>query len=172
MNKLNPGAFAFVPGGSYRTPNQDTKPPQMPVERSEQIEAPLPPPTISLHIGAPKHVTPTPVSTSDVHPTVKQTAPPKAVPKPTASGNKSEPSSKTLPTEKSKTEVTDVALEVQAVADRAVLEDLYGDGLFTFPLLYDRSITISFPQSKSISTSFSSAMLTLGKAPSVGISST
>ena len=132
MNKLNPGAFEFVPG-KFKVPHQEPpQPSSQPVERAEQLEAPPPPPTISLNIGGSKPAPGTPtISASNPHvpATTKQSVVSKATPKPSASMHKTEPPSKTPSMEKSKTDTADIALEVQAVADRAVLEDLYGDGL-------------------------------------------
>jgi peptide chain release factor subunit 3 len=129
MNRLNPTAFEFVPGKGFKIDDQVQQQPQLPpVERPEQTEAPPPAPTISLNIGGSK---PTPGSSAPS--TSNQSIPPASVkhpgPKPqTKSTLPSTPPSKTFSTEKAKTDTAAIALEVQAVADRAVLEDLYGDG--------------------------------------------
>ena len=136
MSKLNAGAFSFVPGRSFipSQPLQSQPPP--PLEREEQIEVPRPAPTISLNIGgAPSSSTPAPVTSATP---VAQPA------KPSRSLQGSEPSSnlpsqtkktdipvstkpsKTFTTERAKTDTNAIAQEVKAVADRAVLEDLYG----------------------------------------------
>jgi peptide chain release factor subunit 3 len=123
MSKLNPGAFEFVPGKGL-VPTQ--KPPQTTVQRTEQTEAPPPPPTISLNIGGSKS-TPTPppsnpVSRPQSHPSTPQPPPANLTVKPQT------PANKTFTTEKSKSDTNAIAQEVRAVADNAVLEDLYGDG--------------------------------------------
>ncbi|KAF8231897.1 hypothetical protein L208DRAFT_1398248 [Tricholoma matsutake] len=127
MSKLNPGAFEFVPGRGLVLPQRpaQTSPPP-PVQRPEQTEAPPPPPTISLNIGGAKG-TPQPPPSVPVSQPQSQTstlpAPPPAVTtKPQASS-----ATKTFTTEKSKSDTNTIAQEVRAVADHAILEDLYGN---------------------------------------------
>lgn len=136
-SRLNPGAFSFVPGQGFVTPQPSQSQPPPPLERPEQTEVPRPAPTISLNIGgtpssipapapAPAPVIPaTPVaqlvkpSRSEVPPNLpaqtKKTDIPASI-KP----------SKTFTTERAKTDTNAIAQEVKTVADRAVLEDLYG----------------------------------------------
>ena len=123
MNKLNPGAFEFVPGKVYRVPvpNPETKP----VERPEQAEAPAPPPTISLNIGAPKlPAAPAGPAANTASAAKLQQFVSKPIPKQTVTAPKPDSSSKTSSTEKA-----NVVLEVEEVADKAVLEDLFGNGV-------------------------------------------
>ncbi|KAG6873308.1 translation termination factor GTPase eRF3 [Termitomyces sp. Mi166 len=138
MSKLNAGAFEFVPGRRFTVPQAqaqaaERQPTPPPVERPEQTEAPPPPPTISLNIGGAKPTPPAPIPA----PSAAISEPPKSevkkptVPAPTTATT-SKPStpapapSKTFSTQKSKTDTTAIAKEVEAVADQAVLDDLYG----------------------------------------------
>lgn len=131
MSKLNAGAFEFVPGRGFGAPQPPQPPPPAPIERPEQTEAPRPPPTISLNIGGAKPTPPAPAPA----PAASAPAPAAAAP-PAASIVKTAPAaapSKTFSTEKSKTDTTAIAKEVRTVADDAVLEDLYGDGMYRSP---------------------------------------
>ena len=129
MSKLNAQAFSFVPGRSLipSQPSQTQPPP--PLERPEQTEVPRPAPTISLNIGG----TPSP-STSAATPAAKPSKSsqgsevPSSLPSQTKKTDASAPikHSKTFTTEKAKTDTNAIAQEVKAVADRAILEDLYG----------------------------------------------
>jgi peptide chain release factor subunit 3 len=129
MNRLNPGAFEFIPGKGFRLPDQPDQQPQtlQPIERPEQTEAPPPPPTISLTIGGQKSLPSSLSSSSTPSPSTKHPSA-KIQPKPAPPTQSSTPPSKTFSTERAKTDTAAVALEVQTVADREVLEDLYGDG--------------------------------------------
>ncbi|KAG6821253.1 translation termination factor GTPase eRF3 [Arthromyces matolae] len=137
MSKLNASAFAFVPGKRF-APTQPQQPTPPPIERPEQTEAPPPPPTISLNIGGSKPtIPPTAVVTqpaiSEDKPTISSSTPAAEKPSGTSTPIVSKPStpapapSKTFSTQRSKTDTAAVAQEVQSVADKAVLEDLYGD---------------------------------------------
>ncbi|SJL02172.1 related to Eukaryotic peptide chain release factor GTP-binding subunit [Armillaria ostoyae] len=125
MSRLNAGAFEFVPGKAFGAPPPAQQPPPPPpVERPEQLEAPRPPPTISLNIGGSR---PSP-SPSPAPPAAKRTQEkpketPPATPKPK---NDPAPPSKTFTLEKAKTDTTAIAQEVKAVADQTILDDLYG----------------------------------------------
>ena len=124
MNKLNPGAFEFVPGKVYRVPVPSTET-QKPFERPEQVEAPAPPPTISLNIGAPKPPAVPAGSAANTASAAKlQQVVSKPTPKPTVTAPKPDSSSKTYSTEKA-----NVVPEVEEIADKAVLEDLFGHGV-------------------------------------------
>ncbi|KAG6854761.1 translation termination factor GTPase eRF3 [Blastosporella zonata] len=131
MSKLNAGAFEFVPGRGFSVPKPPVQQPPPPVDRPEQTEAPRPAPTISLNIGGPKPITSPPAPTP-----VPQ--PPKEEPKPSAAPSPSPASiskpstpapapSKTFSTQKSKTDTAAIAQEVKILADKAVLDDLYGN---------------------------------------------
>lgn len=146
MSKLNPGAYEFVPGRGFVAPQPAPRPPP-PTERPEQVEAPLPPPTISLNIGGsrstpPPAITPAPQT---------QARPPQSVivsavaPPTTTKPSTSAPAiSKAFSTQKSKTDTNAIAQELKAVADQAVLEDLYGDGeLYPVALIYYTIISLS-----------------------------
>jgi peptide chain release factor subunit 3 len=128
MSKLNAGAFEFVPGRGLTLPQrppQSSPPP--PVQRPEPTEAPPPPPTISLNIGGAKS-TPQPRPSVPVsQPQSQASTPPIVTVKPQASS-----ATKTFTTEKSKSDTNTVAQEVRAAADRAILEDLYGNGKLLF----------------------------------------
>ncbi|KAJ3830550.1 eukaryotic polypeptide chain release factor 3 [Lentinula raphanica] len=149
MSKLNAGAFEFVPGKSFALPphiiqqNQAPLPP--PIERPEQTEAPRPPPTISLSIGgskppatppaaqstpaaAPLSQSATSISVSSQSKSSTGAAPAKASTK-AKSDSPAPPTapSKTFTLEKSKTDTNVIAKEVQAAADKAVLDDLFGN---------------------------------------------
>uniref|UniRef100_A0A0W0FCN6 Eukaryotic peptide chain release factor GTP-binding subunit n=1 Tax=Moniliophthora roreri TaxID=221103 RepID=A0A0W0FCN6_MONRR len=107
-----------------------SKPPVAPFQRQEQTQAPKPAPTISLNIGGSK----TPAAPSQSAPSSQPAAAASAkAPAPLASASVTKgkdspaPASKTFTLEKSKTDTTAVAQEVQAAADKAVLEDLYGN---------------------------------------------
>lgn len=132
MSKLNPTAFTFVP--RFAAPAQPAEPPPPPIERPEQTEAPRPAPTISLNIGG--------ASTPARPPPAAQPAPspppaaPAAPAKPvqpevkSVKVTKAETSSKTFSTEKSKTDTQAIAQEVKALADKTVIDDLYGSRAF------------------------------------------
>ena len=136
MSKLNAGAYSFVPGRSFipSQPSQSQPPP--PLERQEQIEIPRPATTISLNIGGtPSPSAPAPVTSatpvaqpakpsrplhgSEVSSNLPSQTKKTEIPVPTKP-------SKTFTTERAKTDTNAIAQEVKAVADRAVLEDLYG----------------------------------------------
>ncbi|KAE9410474.1 eukaryotic polypeptide chain release factor 3 [Gymnopus androsaceus JB14] len=138
MSRLNAGAYEFVPGKSFGLPPRVEQHPQPPpIQRPEQTEAPRPPPTISLSIGGskpPAAAQPAPAPSSSHPKAPTPAAKPAAVPtpattKPAVAVKKSDspaPPSKTFSLEKSKTDTNAIAKEVQAAADKAVLEDLYG----------------------------------------------
>ena len=130
MSKLNPGAFEFVPGRAFGLPKPAPPPPPPPIDRPEQSDPPRPAPTISLNIGAPNH-TPPPPTDPVPPPHTRPTQPPSvsaaATPATSKPGTPA-PSNKIFSTQKAKTDTNAVAEEVRAVADRAVLEDLYGNG--------------------------------------------
>ncbi|KDR83775.1 hypothetical protein GALMADRAFT_236140 [Galerina marginata CBS 339.88] len=126
MSKLNPGAFSFVPGNRFASPQLPAEPLPPPIERPEQTEAPRPPPTISLNIGG-TSTPPVPPPQAPVlselplaasQSETKPQKPPKA--------GTSAPS-KTFTTEKAKTDTNAIAQEVRAAADQQVLEDLFGN---------------------------------------------
>jgi peptide chain release factor subunit 3 len=120
MSKLNPSAFSFVPGQRFTLPQQVQQPLQ-PVERPEQSDPPLPPPTISLNIGTPNP----PVSAPP--PAKKEDAPKSSIKFQKAD---SSATSKTFTTEKAKTDTNTIAQDVKNAADQAVLEDLFGSSVF------------------------------------------
>ncbi|KAJ3810018.1 eukaryotic polypeptide chain release factor 3 [Lentinula lateritia] len=147
MSKLNAGAFEFVPGKSFALPPQNFQQSQAslppPIERPEQTEAPRPPPTISLSIGGSKPSATTPAvqpnpaaAVSSLHtPTstpasshTKSTPVPAKTSVKVKSDSPAPPTapSKTFSLEKSKTDTNAIAKEVQAAADKAVLDDLFG----------------------------------------------
>jgi peptide chain release factor subunit 3 len=141
MSKLNAGAFSFVPGRSFIPPQPSQNPPPPPLERPEQTEVPRPAPTISLNIGGtPSSSTPAPVTPASP---VAQFAKPsrgseessnipshtKKIDIPVSTSTKP---SKTFTTERAKTDTNAIAQEVKAVADRAILEDLYGTCKYDF----------------------------------------
>jgi len=137
MSRLNPGAYSFVPGQRFTAPTQQQPPPPPPLERPEQTEAPRPAPTISLNIGGAK---PTPVAppppqaappADQVPPVKKADEPPKNVAAKVVKPDSSAPS-KTFSTEKAKTDTSVIAQEVKAVADKAVLDDLYGHSAYFY----------------------------------------
>ncbi|KAJ7591091.1 P-loop containing nucleoside triphosphate hydrolase protein [Mycena floridula] len=109
--KLNAGAFAFVPGRPFVIP---PKP-----EDSDPA-----PPTISISVSS----NPTPAPEPENQPAAKQPQPVPAVSS-HATKIKSDspaPPSKTFSLEKAKTDTQAIAEEVESVADKAILEDLYG----------------------------------------------
>ncbi|KAF8165374.1 eukaryotic polypeptide chain release factor 3 [Crassisporium funariophilum] len=129
MSRLNPGAYSFVPGRGFGPdiPQTQAQAPPPPLERPDQLEAPRPAPTISLNIGGsstPPVSAPAPSVTQPSKPLegASKSAP---APKPAKSETTAAPS-KTFSTEKAKTDTAAIAQEVKAVADRAVLEDLFG----------------------------------------------
>lgn len=134
MSKLNAGAYEFVPGRGF-VASQAATPPPPPTERPEQTEAPRPAPTISLNIGGSKPALPPPAAVPVPQTQIKPPQP--SVP--VAATTNSKPStpaptvSKTFSTQKSKTDTNAIAQELKTVADRAVLEDLYGDGTLFLP---------------------------------------
>ena len=110
MSKLNPTAFSFIPGQRFTLPQQ--------VQQTLQpSEAPSPPPTISLNIS----------TVSDPPPSKKIDEPPKSSVK--IQKADSAATSKTFTTEKAKTDTTTVAQDVKTVADKAILEDLFGSSV-------------------------------------------
>ena len=137
MSKLNAGAFSFVPGQGFISPKPSQKPP-LPLERPEQIEAPRAAPTISLNIGGTSSSsTPAPVtSATPVALPAKPSRPlqgseessnfPSQTKKTDNPVSTSTKPSKTFTTERAKTDTNAIAQEVKAVADRAILEDLFG----------------------------------------------
>jgi peptide chain release factor subunit 3 len=130
MSKLNAGAFTFVPGKGFQLPpqQQPSNPPPPPIERPEQTEAPPPAPTVTLNIGSSKPVpTPAPAPAPTSPSRVSAPKPAASLPPTTTSKSGASTPSKVFSTEKAKTDTTAIAREVQAVADAAVLEDLYGD---------------------------------------------
>ncbi|KAF9462615.1 P-loop containing nucleoside triphosphate hydrolase protein [Collybia nuda] len=134
MSKLNAGAFEFVPGRGLVVSQQLPQPPPPPTERPEPVEAPRPAPTISLNIGGSKSSVPSvPIVTSSATPpaaVLTKSSPAPPIPAPTTSVkpvSSATSTSKTFTTERAKTDTNAIAQEVKAVADRAVLEDLYGD---------------------------------------------
>jgi peptide chain release factor subunit 3 len=131
MSKLNPTAFSFVPGQRFAVPQkQPQQPPFPPIERPEQTEAPLPPPTISLNIGG----TSTPPTSSQIQPTYKPSPPAAQMVVEEAKSAPLKPpktESKTFSLEKAKTDTNAIAQEVKTVADQAVVEDLYGNSSYS-----------------------------------------
>ena len=137
MSKLNAGAFSFVPG-RFIPPQPSQNQPPPPLERPEQIEAPRAAPTISLNIGGtPSSSTPAPViSATPVALPAKPSRPlqgseessnlPSQTKKTDIPASTSTKPSKTFTTERAKTDTNAIAQEVKAVADRAILEDLFG----------------------------------------------
>ncbi|KZT72492.1 hypothetical protein DAEQUDRAFT_685440 [Daedalea quercina L-15889] len=145
MSKLNANAFSFVPGQTFRLPqqgSQPSQPPPAPIERPTPTEAPPPPPTISLNIGGSKPAPPAasqppppPAASkpaapaSSVPASVKASAPAKAA---SQSGSRSaSPApgatpSKTFSLEKAKNDTAAIAQEVRNVADESTLHDLFG----------------------------------------------
>lgn len=128
MSRLNATAYEFVPGKAFGftppPPPQEQLPP--PVERPEVTEAPKPPPTISLNIGGSRPSpaqSPAPPAPEPVKP--KAPTPAAATPAKAKIVDASAPS-KTFSLEKAKTDTHAIAQEVQSVADRAILDDLYG----------------------------------------------
>lgn len=137
MSKLNIGASEFVPGRAFRLPQstQDSsasaQPVLKPIERPEQTEAPLPPPTITLNIGGsrpPPQTDPEPAPLQA--PSLEQQTP--AVPPTTkvttsivATGSTAP--SKTFTTERAKNDSVAIANDVQSLADQETLRDLFGD---------------------------------------------
>lgn len=132
MSKLNAGAFEFVPGKGFGAPRAPPlPPPPEPVDRPQQTEAPPPAPTITLNIGGSKpNPTPPRVPSSQPSAAVTPTSKPPAVSSQTSSQvpNATAPLSKTFTTAKAKTDTVAIAQEVHAVADQAVVKDLFGDG--------------------------------------------
>ncbi|KAJ3874118.1 P-loop containing nucleoside triphosphate hydrolase protein [Lentinula edodes] len=123
MSKLNAEAFEFRP---------------------EQTEAPRPPPTISFSIGGSKPSAPTPIvqhnPAAAIAPSNAPTSTPassqaKSTPVPARtfvkvkSDSPAPPTapSKTFSLQKSKTDTNAIAKEMQAAADKAVMDDLFGN---------------------------------------------
>ncbi|KAL9712682.1 translation termination factor GTPase eRF3 [Leucoagaricus gongylophorus] len=125
-SNLNAGASEFVPGRFNRNIQQLPLP--APLERPQQTDAPLLPPTISLNIGGAK-----PATSISITSTQSSTVPPPELATPRsqttlkveAAGTTSQSSS--FSTEKAKTDTSTVASDVKSAADQAVIEDLYGD---------------------------------------------
>ena len=139
MSKLNAGAYSFVPGRSFIPPQPSQSQPPPPLERPEQIEVPRPAPTISLNIGGTPSSSSTPAPVTSATPETQPTKPSRPLQGSEESSNlpsqtkktdipvsTSTKPSKTFTTERAKTDTNAIAQEVKAVADRAVLEDLYG----------------------------------------------
>ena len=136
MSKLNPGAYSFIPGRGLVAPQPPQSQPPPPVERPEQTEVPPPAPTISLNIGG-TSLSSTPAPVTSVTPVAQPVKPSRTLQTSEVSSNlpaqtkkadipaNTKPS-KTFTTERAKTDTNAIAQEVKAVADRAVLEDLYG----------------------------------------------
>jgi len=130
-SNLNAGASEFVPGRFNRNIQQLPLP--APLERPQQTDAPLLPPTISLNIGGAK-----PATSISITSTQSSTVPPPELATPRsqttlkveAAGTTSQSSS--FSTEKAKTDTSTVASDVKSAADQAVIEDLYGDRAFAF----------------------------------------
>ncbi|KAF9247100.1 P-loop containing nucleoside triphosphate hydrolase protein [Melanogaster broomeanus] len=130
MSRLNAGAFEFVPGRGFIQPQQPPQPLRAPIERPPQTEAPPPPPTISLNIGGsrPAAARPAPpVASPAAAPPSASVTPAPSHPASHSSSPAPQVSKKIFSTEKSKTDTSAIAREVQAVADREVLNDLFGD---------------------------------------------
>ena len=135
MSKLNPTAFSFVPGQRFASPQkQPQQPPPPPIERPEQTEIPLPPPTISLNIGG----TSAPPGSSQIQSTHKSPPPVSQTVVGEAKSASLKPPkteslapSKTFSLEKAKTDTNAIAQEVKTVADQAVVQDLYGNGPYS-----------------------------------------
>jgi len=132
MNRLNAGAYEFVPGRAFIPPQPPQQPLPPPIERPEATEAPRPAPTISLNIGGSK---PPPPPAAATPPPAAAVKPADAVPAPAAPAPTTPAAvkvkadsapSKTFSMEKAKMDTAAIAQEVQTAADRAVLEDLYG----------------------------------------------
>lgn len=147
MSKLSASAFEFVPGKGLVQTQPSLR---APIERPEQTEAPPPPPTISLSIGGSKPPPPAQAPPTTNPPTATQTPPAStpqtskpATPKPqtTIKVEQAGTSSKTFTTEKAKTDALTIAQDVKDAADRAVLEDLYGDGASVSRLLLTCNLT-------------------------------
>ncbi|KAF5393554.1 hypothetical protein D9757_000049 [Collybiopsis confluens] len=134
MSKLNAGAFEFIPGKTFAPPSQSQNQNQSlppPIERPEPTEAPRPAPTISLSIGGSKSSSAQPApSTTPAQPAShpKSTILPAKTQSKAKSDSPAPPTgpSKTFSLEKSKTDTNAIAKEVQAAADKVVLDDLYG----------------------------------------------
>ncbi|KAF8812410.1 hypothetical protein BYT27DRAFT_7182848 [Phlegmacium glaucopus] len=134
MSKLNAGAFSFIPGRGFIAPQpSQSQPPPPPLERPEQTEVPRPAPTISLNIGGTPSPTPAPAtSVTPVAQPAKPSSQASEVPSSLPSHTKktdisaSIKPSKIFTTERAKTDTNAIAQEVKAVADREVLEDLFG----------------------------------------------
>ncbi|KIK65292.1 hypothetical protein GYMLUDRAFT_38735 [Collybiopsis luxurians FD-317 M1] len=138
MSKLNAGAFEFIPGKTFVLPphmQQQTQPQQpqpAPVQRPEPSEAPRPAPTISLSIGGskPPAAQPNPVAAPAHVTSHPKSTPPHAKTQVKSKSDSPAPPtgpSKTFSLEKSKTDTSAIAREVQAVADKTILDDLYGN---------------------------------------------
>lgn len=136
MSKLNAGAFAFVPGRAFGTPQSSQQPagalqlPQ-PIERPPQDEAPVPPPTITLNIGSSKPTPPIVPATVPSKAAASGQEPP-AIKNTTPSINNTPPASttttsKTFTMERAKTDANAVTQDVHTLADHETLKDLYGD---------------------------------------------
>ncbi|KIK95640.1 hypothetical protein PAXRUDRAFT_826797 [Paxillus rubicundulus Ve08.2h10] len=130
MSKLNAGAFEFVPGRPFAQAQQPVQTPLAPMEHPPQTAAPPPPSTISINIGGSKPKAPIPTLPA-VSPAA---APPSTIATPEPSRPASHSSSPAPPvskkifsTEKSKTDTSAIAREVQAAADQEVLKDLFGE---------------------------------------------
>ncbi|KAI9449881.1 eukaryotic polypeptide chain release factor 3 [Russula earlei] len=154
MSKLNAAAFEFVPGKRFSPTSAQQQPPQPAFVRNEENESPpVPPPTISLNIGAakPPQAVPPPAARDSEQPAHTPSAAPPRAAKPQVQqvkaaapsssspstpsrtpGNASPapasaPSSKTFTMGRAKTDTAAIAQEVATVADQQVLDDLFGD---------------------------------------------
>lgn len=148
-SRLNPNAFNFVPGQTFRVPpTQPAQPTQPPIERPVPTEAPPPAPTISLNIGGSKPApapapTPAPAKPAPAPAAAPAPAPVKelahAVPTSKPSSGTSSPApriaekSTTFTLERAKTDTSAIAQEVQNAVDEATLSDLYGNGVSPRP---------------------------------------
>src|ERR1700722_1252029 len=145
MNKLNPGAFEFIPGKGLRMPDQlpeRSQVPLQPLERPEQTVAPVPPPTISLNIGGNKTLPTSSLPSSSTPPGSTRFPAARIPSKSDSPAQTSVPSSKTFSTEKAKNDTAAVSSEAQAVVDQSVLEDLYGGSSYFYS--FSQSMTYAF----------------------------
>lgn len=159
MSRLNASAFEFVPGKRFGSSaqQQPQAPPQPAFVRPEEPEAPpAPPPTISLSIGGAKPAPAAPPAARDPVPAHAPSATPPASAKPQPQQAKatvpssssstpsrtpgngspapgSAPSTKAFTLGRAKTDTAAIAQEVATVADREMLEDLFGDSASPFP---------------------------------------
>ncbi|KAF8450298.1 P-loop containing nucleoside triphosphate hydrolase protein [Boletus edulis BED1] len=105
MSKLNAGAFEFVPGRPFNAVSPNAQSQTISLNIGSSKPAPLPPAPAPASVSTPAHSHPGSHSSSPAPPVSK----------------------KIFSTEKSKSDTTTIAREVQSVADEAVLNDLFGD---------------------------------------------